>query len=86
MQLLMAWLYTHVGGTAANAKAFFANEVRLIKKDERGMELLQVLLIILFVVVIAAALWIFLGDFVVGLIQDILDRSPDVAPLDVPTR
>ena len=58
-------------------KHFVTNEVRRMKNDERGMELLQVLLIVLIVVVIGGLVWVFLGDWIAGLIENIGD-PPDI--------
>jgi len=44
------------------AKSFLAGEVRNIKNDESGMELVQIVLLILFAIIIAIAIWYFLGD------------------------
>jgi len=44
------------------AKSFFAGEAKKIKDDESGMELVQIVLLILFAIIIALAVWFFLGD------------------------
>ena len=54
-------------------KDFVTNEVRRMKNDERGMELLQVLLIVLIVVAVGALVWAFLVPWIAELIDNIGD-------------
>jgi len=49
------------------------NEVEHLKSDERGMELIQVIILILIVVVLAGALWMWLGDWIGELLSQIGD-------------
>jgi len=74
MQNLFVWIYVSVCALVVSMSGFVSGEVRRIKNDERGMELLQVLLIILMVVVIGALVWAFLGDVIAGLFDDILQN------------
>jgi peptidoglycan/LPS O-acetylase OafA/YrhL len=78
MKNAMIALYLGANEKITGAKNFVADEVRRIKDDESGMELLQIILIILFVVIIAAVLWAFLGDWITRLLQQIFDRSQDI--------
>lgn len=63
------------------ATNFVSKEITELRKDERGMELLQIILIILIVVVIAAALWAFLGDWVADMLNQITDATPDISAI-----
>ena len=50
-------------------------EATILKGDERGMELIQVILLILIVVIIAAGLWAWLGEWIGDLIDSIIARG-----------
>ncbi|MCL1999412.1 MAG: hypothetical protein FWG65_11675 [Turicibacter sp.] len=84
MSNVMNTLYFSVIAAKLAVGGFIANEVGRIRRDERGMELISVILIILFVVVIAALLWIFLGDYIAELLQQIFDQTPTPSPEDIP--
>ena len=53
-------------------------EVSKLKGDERGMELIQVILLILIVVIIAAGLWAWLGDWIGELIMNIVNQGAEI--------
>ena len=53
---------------------FVAKELKEISGDERGMEMLQVILLILMVVIIGAILWAFLGEMIQGMFNNITDN------------
>ncbi|MCL1935758.1 MAG: hypothetical protein FWF57_05220 [Defluviitaleaceae bacterium] len=50
-------------------------EMQRFKNDQRGMELIQVILLILIVVIIAAALWAWLGPWIGEMIDQILNEQ-----------
>lgn len=81
MQELMIKAYVKGGELKERAK----NEIKSVRSDQRGMELLQVLIIILIVVLIAAALWTFLSPMITGFMQDILDGTDEFQGPTVPT-
>jgi len=62
----------------AEAKSFFAGQVKRIKYDESGMELVQMVLLILFAVVVALAVWYFLGDAIAGWMDHTSDSASSV--------
>ncbi|MCL2016326.1 MAG: hypothetical protein FWG68_08800 [Defluviitaleaceae bacterium] len=76
MSNVMNKLYFSMIAAKLAVSGFIAEEVRKIRQDERGMEFVQVLLLILFVVVIAAVLWAFLSGWVEALLGAITDGSP----------
>jgi len=78
MNNLIASLYLRSSAFFANIGGFVSGEVDRIKKDETGMELIQVILIILMVILIAVALWTFLGTWITGLLQDVLDEAGNI--------
>ena len=73
MNNMLTKAYLTTVTASAVAKNLIQDEAKRLKDDERGMELLQILLIILFVVVIAAAVWLLLGDW----IRDLIDQIGD---------
>jgi len=63
--------YLGMISAVAKIKGFIADETHLIKNDESGMELIQVILIIALVVVIALGLWGWLSGWIGDLIEGI---------------
>jgi len=78
MNNLIASLYLRSSTFFTNIGDFVSGEVGRIKKDETGMELIQVILIILMVIIIAVALWTFLGSWITDLLQNVLDESSNI--------
>ena len=76
-------LYVNAGSAFTRLKDFAKGEVSSLRSDERGLEVLQVVLIIVMVVVIAAVLWAFLGEWVTNLLQDIADYGSDFGDVTV---
>ncbi|MCL2356942.1 MAG: hypothetical protein FWC70_07280 [Defluviitaleaceae bacterium] len=76
MKNALALMYLGACAKVEGAKNFVVAEAGRIKNDERGMELLQVILIILFVIIIAAVVWALLGDVIRDLIDQIFNNMP----------
>ena len=59
-------------------KGILSDEVGRIKRDEKGMELVQIVIILLIVILIAVAVWQFLGEWITQLLQQVFDTSLEI--------
>ena len=71
MNNLLVSLYLQVAAALTGIRNRAANEVSRLRSDERGMELIQLILIIMIVIVAAVLVWTFLGDYIQGLFDQI---------------
>ena len=80
MKNLFLSLCLKMNAATTGAQKRITSEISHIKNDERGMELIQMILIIVIVVVIGAVVWAFLGGedgFIQGLIDQINPATPE---------
>ena len=59
-------------------KDFASQEIGRIKRDERGMELVQVVIILLIVILIAVAVWAFLGEWITQLLDTVYQQQLNI--------
>ena len=58
-------------------KDFIAKEIYRMRKDERGMELIQILFIIIIVIALVVIVWAWLRPWIVSLMDTI--EAPDIS-------
>ena len=75
MDKFSTMLYLKTMNTCDNAARYVCNEINRIKNDEGGMELVQIVIILLMVILIAAAVWQFLGTWISELLEQVFDTS-----------
>ena len=61
------------------------NEIKRIKSDQRGMELLQIIIIILIALLVATALWTLLNPLIHNMLTRIRDSTASINPIDTVT-
>lgn len=71
---LIALIYQRACKSILYAKNSFVEETIRLKKDQRGMETLQAILVLLMAIIVIALIWIFFEDAIIGIVDSFFEQ------------